>query len=82
MEKRKEEHIAEQETSYDAIARVEIAIEILNQARAILTARVYELEDTIKVRPKRCETQPSDRTVISSGEAGWIFDIDGKGLSG
>lgn len=32
--------------SYDAIVRVEIAIEILNQARAIVTARVYDLEDT------------------------------------
>ncbi len=35
-----------QETSYDAIVRTEIAIEILIQARAIVTARVYELEDT------------------------------------
>jgi hypothetical protein len=38
--------MTEQETSYDAIIRTEIAIEILNQARAIVTARVYELEDT------------------------------------
>lgn len=38
--------MTEQETSYDAIVRTEIAIEILNQARAIVTARVYELEDT------------------------------------
>ncbi|PZM12948.1 hypothetical protein [Rhizobium tubonense] len=38
--------MAEHETSYDAIVRTEIAIEILNQARAIVTARVYELEDT------------------------------------
>ncbi|TQN59179.1 hypothetical protein FLX27_23700 [Agrobacterium tumefaciens] len=36
--------MAEQEISYDAILRSEIAIEILNQARAIVTARVYELE--------------------------------------
>ena len=36
--------MAEQETSYDAIIRTEIAIEIINQAPAILTARVYELE--------------------------------------
>ncbi len=36
--------MAEQEISYDAILRTEIAIEILNQARAIVTARVYELE--------------------------------------
>ncbi len=36
--------MAEQETSYDAIVRMEIAIEIVNQARAIVTARVYELE--------------------------------------
>lgn len=36
--------MTEQETSYDAIVRTEIAIEILNQARAIVTARVYELE--------------------------------------
>lgn len=36
--------MAEQETSYDAIIRTEIAIEIINQARAIVTARVYELE--------------------------------------
>lgn len=35
----------ERETSYDAIVRAEIAIEILNQAGAIVTARVYELED-------------------------------------
>ncbi|KVK54295.1 hypothetical protein L901_18160 [Agrobacterium sp. D14] len=38
--------MTEQETSYDPIVRTEIAIEILNQARAIVTARVYELEDT------------------------------------
>ncbi|SEI14706.1 hypothetical protein SAMN05216228_102826 [Rhizobium tibeticum] len=38
--------MAEQEISYDAILRTEIAIEILNQARAIVTARVYELEGT------------------------------------
>lgn len=38
--------MAEQEISYDAIIRTEIAMEILNQARAIVTARVYELEGT------------------------------------
>ena len=38
--------MADQETSYDAIIRADIAIEILNQARAIVTARVYQLEDT------------------------------------
>jgi hypothetical protein len=38
--------MAEQEASYDAIVRTEIAIEILNQARAIVTARVYQLEGT------------------------------------
>jgi hypothetical protein len=38
--------MTEQEVPYDAIVRAEIAIEILNQARAIVTARVYELEDT------------------------------------
>lgn len=37
--------MAEQEISYDAIVRAEIAIEIINQARAIVTARVYELEE-------------------------------------
>lgn len=36
--------MTEQEVSYDAIVRAEIAIEILNQARAIVTVRVYELE--------------------------------------
>ena len=36
--------MAEQETSYDAIVRTEIAIEIINQAGAIVTARDYELE--------------------------------------
>jgi hypothetical protein len=36
--------MAEQEIPYDAIIRTEIAIDILNQARAIVTARVYELE--------------------------------------
>ena len=38
--------MAEQEISYDAILRREIAIEILNQARAIVTSRVYQLEET------------------------------------
>lgn len=38
--------MAEQEAPYDAIVRTEIAIEILNQARAIVTARVYQLEGT------------------------------------
>ena len=32
--------MTEQEAPYDAIVRAEIAIEILNQARAILTTRV------------------------------------------
>ena len=36
--------MTKQEVPYDAIVRAEIAIEILNQARAIITARVYELE--------------------------------------
>lgn len=36
--------MTEQEVPYDAIVRAEIAIEILNHARAIVTARVYELE--------------------------------------
>lgn len=35
----------EQEIPYDAIIRTEIAIKILNEARAIVTARVYELEE-------------------------------------
>jgi hypothetical protein len=35
----------EQEIPYDAIVRTEIAIRILNQARAIVTARVFELEE-------------------------------------
>ena len=38
--------MTDQEVPYDAIVRAEIAIEILNQARAIVTARVYDLEDT------------------------------------
>jgi hypothetical protein len=37
--------MAGQEISYDAILRTEIAIELLNQARAIVTSRVYELEE-------------------------------------
>ncbi|OCP22461.1 MULTISPECIES: hypothetical protein [unclassified Ensifer] len=37
--------MAEQEIPYDAIIRTEIAIKILNQARAIVTARVFELEE-------------------------------------
>ncbi|WP_349436808.1 hypothetical protein [Pararhizobium sp. A13] len=36
--------MAEQETSNDAIVRAEIAIEIMNQAGAIVAARIYELE--------------------------------------
>lgn len=36
--------MAETEIPYDAIIRTEIAIKILNEARAIVTARVYELE--------------------------------------
>jgi hypothetical protein len=36
--------MTEQETSYDAIVRTEITI--LNQARVIVTTRVYEFEDT------------------------------------
>jgi hypothetical protein len=37
--------MAEQDLPYDAIIRTEIAIKILNQARAIVAARVYELEE-------------------------------------
>ncbi|WP_331375334.1 hypothetical protein [Sinorhizobium chiapasense] len=38
--------MAEQETSTDAIVRAEIAIEVMNQARAIVTARIYALEQS------------------------------------
>ena len=38
--------MADQEISYDTVVRAEITIEILNQARAIVTPSVYELEDT------------------------------------
>ena len=37
--------MAETEIQYNAIIRTEIAIKILNEARAIVTARVYELEE-------------------------------------
>lgn len=37
--------MAEQEIPYDAIIRTEIAIKILNEARAIVTVRIYELEE-------------------------------------
>ncbi|UXN57732.1 hypothetical protein [Phyllobacterium zundukense] len=37
--------MAKQETSYGAIVRAEIAIEVINQARAIVTARVYEFDE-------------------------------------
>jgi hypothetical protein len=37
--------MAEQEIPCDAIIRTEIAIKILNQARSIVTARVFELEE-------------------------------------
>jgi hypothetical protein len=37
--------MAEREIRYDAIVRTEIAIRILNLARAIVTGRVYELEE-------------------------------------
>jgi hypothetical protein len=37
--------MSEQDIPYDAIVRIEIATRILNQARAIVTARVYELEE-------------------------------------
>lgn len=50
--------MTDQEVPYDAIVRAEIAIEILNQARAIVTARVYELEDT---DPDAAETLRSRR---------------------
>lgn len=36
--------MAEQETSNDAMVRAEIAIEFMNQAPAIVTARTYGLE--------------------------------------
>jgi hypothetical protein len=35
----------ETDIAYDAIVRIEIATRILNQARAIVTERVYELEE-------------------------------------
>jgi len=37
--------MAETDIPYDAIVRTEIAIRILNQARAIVTARVFQLEE-------------------------------------
>lgn len=37
--------MAKLEIQYDAIVRTEVAIEILNQTRAIVTARVYDLEE-------------------------------------
>lgn len=37
--------MAGQDISHDAVIRTEIAIRILNQARAIVTARAYELDE-------------------------------------
>jgi hypothetical protein len=37
--------MAEPEIPYDAIVRTEIAVSILNQARAIVTVRVHDLEE-------------------------------------
>jgi hypothetical protein len=37
--------MVEQEIPNDAIIRTEVAIRILNKARAIVTARVFELEE-------------------------------------
>lgn len=52
--------MAEQETTYDAIVRTEIAIRILNQARAIVTARVYELEDRDPAETERLRERRRD----------------------
>ncbi|EJJ26257.1 hypothetical protein [Rhizobium sp. CF142] len=63
--------MADQETSCDALARAEIAIEILNQARAIVAPSVYELEDTdaqaaeVLRRRDLIEPQQSIRIAVS-----------------
>lgn len=51
----------EREIPYDAIIRIEVAIKILNEARAIVTARVYELE---KQDPAAAEQLRGRRRVL------------------
>jgi hypothetical protein len=62
--------MAEQEISYDAILRSEIAIELLNQARAIVTARVYEV----------AAQDPQERRACASG-AGSVSIRSGASVS-
>lgn len=61
--------MAEQEISYDAILRTEIAIEILNQARAIVTARVYEVEGTDREGADALRQRRRDLIAIQHGVA-------------
>lgn len=59
--------MTEQEVSYDAIVRAEIAIEILNQARAIITARVYELEGSDTASAKALRSRRRDLIALQQG---------------
>ena len=59
--------MTEQEVSYDAIVRAEIAIEILNQARAIITARVYELEGSDPASAEALRSRRRDLIALQQG---------------
>jgi hypothetical protein len=64
--------MADQETSYDAIVRVAIAIEVINQPRAIVIARIYELEDTDAGALRRHR-----RDLIELQQSIRVADLDG-----
>lgn len=59
--------MAGKETEYDAIVRAEIAIEILNQARAIITARVHELETKEPAQAERLRQRRRDLVDLQHG---------------
>ena len=55
------------ETTYDAIVRTEIAIAILNRARAIVTARVQELEEKDPAAAGRLRTRRREIVDLQHG---------------
>jgi hypothetical protein len=71
--------MTEQEVPYDAIVRAEIAIEILNQARAIVTARVYELEvadpDSAEALRSRRRELIALQQSINVSDRGFVEDV-------
>lgn len=53
--------------TYEQVIEAEVAIEILNRARALLSARIYEIEAAHPVEAERLKAKRKDLHAVSNG---------------